>query len=185
MKKSNIILIIQAILMYLIQLPLYIALALSKVGETAGNTIKILLLVGFAALGLMVPVIIVSVVFACLHFAELSASPTKTTLIVKLALIPWYVFNFVVCFLLVVGFLNPWLALAIPILITIEVVTTYVFMLSTSIHSIAYTVKYLTMNKTNFTPQVVVALVFQLFFCFDIVGAIMLEVENKKLMRNE
>lgn len=170
--------------MYLIHLPLYVGLILVKLSYAVDETIGALFVGGFSAFALMIPLGIVSFVFACLQFARLAASPLKTAIIVKLCLIPWYVINFMICGLLVAGFLNPWLMLAVPILIGLEVFVTYVVMLLTGIHSITYTIKFLILHKIKPTAPIVIALIFHLIFCLDIVGAIMLNIEHKKLLRS-
>lgn len=184
MKKSNTILIIQLVCMYLIHLPLYVGMIFVNLPNVENRAIEVLFVIGFAALALMIPVCIVSLVFACLHFTRINASPLTTAMIVKLCLIPWYILNFLICGSFVVGFLNPWLIMAIPILIAVEVFTTYIFMLSTGIHSIAYTIKYLAFHKIKPSAQIIIALIFHFIFCLDIVGAIMLNIENKKLIQH-
>ena len=180
MKKSNIILIIQLIGMYLIHLPLCLAMIIATLPNVDELAVEALFVVSIVVLSLMIPVCIVSIALGCIHFAHTKASPLKTAMIVKLCLIPWYVLSFLISVMLVVGFLNPWLMLAIPLLIVCEVAVTYFFMLSTSIHSIAYTVRYLVTNKLKPNAATIVALVFHLLFCLDVVGAIMLNVEHEK-----
>ena len=185
MKKSNAILIIQLACMYLIHLPLYVVIILVNLPNVASEVIRGLLIAGFAALALMIPICILSLIFAGLQFARLNTSPLKTAMIVKLCLIPWYILNFLICAFLIVGFLNPWLMIAIPLLIAFEILITYIFMLSTSIHSIAYTIKFLIAHKTKPNALIIVALIFHFFFCLDVVGAIILTIENKKYMQRK
>ena len=184
MKKSNIILIIQAACMYLIHIPFYLILILARMSTTSFETIKLLFTVGFSLMSVMVPVCIVSFIFAILNMIRSGDSPLKTALIIKLALIPWYIFNLLVCILLLAGFLNPWLMMAIPLLIGVEFAVTYIFMLSTSVHSVLYTIKYLSCRKIKPNKTMTVALVFHLFFCLDIVGAIMLNRQLWKYILN-
>ena len=166
--------------MYLIHIPFLIMAILAYLPNPPSEAIKVLAIVGFSAFMLMIPVCIISFVFALLNFRGNKSSPLKTTMIVKLCLIPWYVFNFLVCAVLVAGFMNPWLFLATPLLIFIEVASTYIFMLSTGAHSIIYIIKNMITKNVKPNAKVIIALVFQLFFCLDIVGSIMLNVKGRK-----
>ena len=180
MKRSNVILIVQSVCMYVIHFPFYLALILARIPSVSFETIGTLFTVGLVALLAMIPVCIVSFIFAMLNLMPKVSSPIKTTLIVKCCLIPWYILNLFVCVILVAGFLNPWLFLAVPVLMGIEAVITYIFMLSTSLHSVIYTIKCNASRKIQINPAMIVALVFQFFFCLDVVGAIILYKEFNK-----
>ena len=183
MRKNNVILIIQTVCMYLIHLPFYLILILVRLQDVSFETIETLFTVGLVAMLLMVPVCLISLIFALLILGCKTAPPYKTTMIIKLTLIPWYILNWLVCLLLSAGFLNPWLFLAVPVLVGVEVVITYIYMLSTSIHSVIYTLKNISAKKIKLNACIIVALVFHIIFCLDIVGAIMLHVEMKKQNR--
>ena len=176
-KGSKILLILQGILMYGTQIPLLLGLFLLDFPEIA----KRCFIIGFAALLLLIPVCLVSFTVALLQLGGLGKSPLKTTLLVKVGLIPWYLFNFLFCVTLVGGFLNPFLFVAIPLLICFEVGITYFLMLATGAHAIVYTVKLLARQKRKPTGAVLAALIFQFFFCLDILGAILLYRESKKV----
>ena len=180
MKRSNVILIIQTVFMYAVHAPFYLALILIKIPEVSFETIDGFITAGLICLLAMIPVCLISLIFALLNLAGKVSSPVKTTLIVKCCLIPWYIVNLLVCLLLVAGFLNPWLFLAVPVLFGLEAVVTYVFMLSTSLHSVIYTIKGKLTNKIQLNAAIIVALVFHFFFCLDVIGAIILHVEMKK-----
>lgn len=177
--KNKIILVIQLITMYVIHLPWLIVIILK-------NTINPDQFLFFTKLGiclnlLMIPVVLVSLVFALLSLTSDTKPLFKTTLIIKIALVPWYVFNLIVCFLLVAGFLNPWLFLGIPLLIILEVSITYVYMLSTSIHNIAFIIREMMKNKKAYSINTLLGIVFSFIFMLDIVGAILLNCEYKRI----
>lgn len=184
MKRSNVILIVQSVCMYVIHLPFYLALILVRIPSVSFETIETLFTIGLIALLAMIPLCIVSFIFAMLNLTPKVSSPVKTTLITKCCLIPWYILNLLVCLLFVAGFLNPWLFLAVPALMGIEAVITYVFMLSTSLHSVIYTIKSNATRKIKMTSAMIVALVFHFFFVLDVIGAIILSVEMKKQIDN-
>ena len=166
--------------MYLMHLPFYLVLILAKLPDVSFETIEVLFTIGFVASFLMIPVCITSLIFALTVLGREISSPLKTTLVIKLCLIPWYILNCVISLLMVAGFLNPWLFMAVPLLIAFEVVITYVYMISTTIHSVIYTIKYLHTQKIQPSTQIIVALVLHFIFCLDIIGAIMLNAEMKK-----
>ncbi|MGN1373130.1 MAG: hypothetical protein ACI4VK_03665 [Candidatus Coproplasma sp.] len=180
MTKSKIILIIQAVVMYLIQLPFYICLILAKIPSVDFEVCGVLILIGLCLNVLLIPVGIVAVAFAILNLTSDGKNPAWVTFIVKLVLIPWYCLNFLVCFMLVAGFLNPFLMLAVPLLIGIEVCITYLYMLCSSLQIISYTVRQLITKRIRLTPTLIVAIVFSFIFVLDVVGSYLLHAELKK-----
>lgn len=180
MTKSKIILIIQAVVMYLIQIPFYICLILARIPFIDYEICGVFILVGLIFNVVLIPVGIVAIIFAIINLTTDNGSPAfLTTFIIKLVLIPWYVLNFFVCFLLVAGFLNPWLMLAIPLLICVEVFITYVYMLCSSLQTVSYTIRLLIKKRISVTPKIIVGLVFSFIFVLDIVGSYLLYNELK------
>lgn len=180
MTKSKIILIIQAVVMYLIHLPFYICLILAKIPSIDFEVCGLLILVGLCLNVLLIPVGIVAVVFAILNSTSDSQNPALTTFIVKLTLIPWFILNFFVCFLLVAGFLNPFLMLAVPLLICIEVIITYIYMVCSSLQAVSYTIRQLIKKRIHINAAIIVGLIFSFIFVLDIVGSFLLYNELKK-----
>ncbi|MGN0805802.1 MAG: hypothetical protein ACI4MC_02080, partial [Candidatus Coproplasma sp.] len=122
----------------------------------------------------------VAVAFAILNLTTDGESPAWVTFIIKLVLIPWYALNFLVCFLLVAGFLNPFLMLAIPLLIGIEVSITYLYMLCSSLQIVSYTIRQIITKRIPLTPMLLVGIIFSFIFVLDIVGSYLLHAELKK-----
>lgn len=180
MKNSKIILIVQAVVMYLIHIPFYICLILARVTDLNLNVLGALIVAGLCANLIMLPVCLVAIVFAVLNLTADYANPAKTTFIVKLVLIPWFVLNCVICFLLVAGFLNPWLMLAVSLLIGIEVFVTFVYTACSSLQTVAYTARQIIKKRLPVTPTVIVGLIFSFIFVLDIVGSYLLYSELKR-----
>ena len=174
-------LIIQAAFMYVAHLPFYLALILENFESVPEDLIGWLMISGFIIFLCTIPLCLASIGVACSNFAFDVASPVKTAMIVKLCLMPWFVVNFVICAVMAVGFLNPWLMLAVPALICLEVGVTYLLMLSTGMHTIAYTVRILYKNKIKPDAMTIITLILHLIFCLDVVGAIMMCFKIKKL----
>ena len=131
MKIAKPLLISQAIGMYLMHLPLYVYMFFfgTPLGESIPVEVNRGLLVAFLVLSILVfPICILNTVFPIISIFKGEYNPSKTTMIVKLVLIPWYILNYVMCGFIVAGCLNPFLMLAIPIIIIIASLVTYIYM---------------------------------------------------------
>ena len=104
-------------------------------------------------------------------------APYKTTAAVKIALIPFYVLNFFIWAILIIGTLNPFfLGLAIVFLI-VSFLSTYVFMLATGVHNIAHLLKRAWKEKD--VKEVLWAVAHFIYFA-DVVAAILLWRREKR-----
>ena len=176
-------LIIQTILMYVAHLPLYIGLILLRLphNESLDQAIIILFLIGFILTIVILPISLVSLIMALTGVLNMNDNLCKTTMIVKIILIPWYVMNFLFCALLVAGFLNPWLMLFAPIVAVILIFNTYILMLSTSVFDIVYSIKNVVKHNIKINAYLVFTTIFLFSFCLDVVGSIMLYNKAKKI----
>lgn len=118
--------------------------------------------IGFGAVALVFCFIVLG--SAILSFFNHSASPLKMTMIIKLVLIPFYLINFFYWFLLLSGFANPWLYIAIPLVITLAVVVTFAYMLATSLFAISYLLKLEKEKKIQLKEAFLSALFFSFSF---------------------
>ena len=134
----------------------------------------------FVLSGLVAFFVLVNGFCAFLSVFKDHENPTKSTLVIKLAAIPWYAVNFYFWAGLASGFLNPFLLIALPLVIGLGVVLTYFVMLSTSLYSIAYLIRGLKKQMFPFRPVYVPAAIFHFIFCLDVVGAIWLRVLLRK-----
>lgn len=181
MKINNIFLIVQCIAMYLFQLPFVLMLILARIPNIDLSIISGLMLAGIVLGALIVPISITNIILGFTAFIRKIKIPLKTTMVVKIILIPWYIVNFLVCFLLIAGFLNPWLFLAVPIILSLLIGITYIHLLATSITNICYFIKYHIVNKIAPDGVTIVGIIFHFIFCLDFIGAIILEQKYKKL----
>ena len=186
-KKINakITLIIQAALMYVAHI-FFFTVFFIEIPMGKNNSFALLLL-GIGAATVIAAMIcgFVGFVLSAAGLARGVKSPTKTTLVVKLALIPWYLFNFFYALYLIAGSLNPWLLIAIPIEIAIVVAITYVLTLLTGIQDVFYLIKEIKDKRAAPSAVIVAGAVMQFFFVLDVVGAIMIHVALKKAARAE
>ena len=128
MKAYKIMLIIQVVLMYLAHTPFYIItiFANTSVDSSIGDSLfPGLLLTGFILSLLVLPLCFANLIVALIGLIRGQNNPCKTTMVVKIALIPWFIYNFLLCVALTAGFLNPWLFLAAPIFMCLLICITY------------------------------------------------------------
>ena len=105
-------------------------------------------------------------------------NPHLIIMVIKLALIPFYIVNFYTWLLIVGGFANPWLMIGIPLVMFLGVSFTYLTLIVTSIYNIAYMLRTHKYKERNLAP-LVVHIFLQLFFISDIVSSIILYCKNK------
>lgn len=133
-----------------------------------------MLVLFFVMLGVAALLGLLCLVFGVVNVFRESADPTKSTLICKLCLVPWYVVNFVFCALVVAGFCNPWLLVGIPVVIAVGCCLTWWTMFCTGVANLSYVVLLLRQGKLQVDTKLVLAIVFHFVFVLDIVGAFLL-----------
>ncbi|MBO4538828.1 MAG: hypothetical protein J5781_01015 [Clostridia bacterium] len=176
MKARKVFLWLQLLFMYALHALIWmIVKPIENIGDAKSLEIAFFVLTGLVAF-----FVIVNGFCAFLSVFKDHDNPTKITLVIKLAAIPWYVVNFYFWFGLASGFLNPFLLIALPLVIGLGVVLTYFVMLSTSLYSIAYLIRGLKKQMFPFRFVYVPAAVCHFIFCLDVVGAIWLRVLLKK-----
>ena len=184
MKANKVLLIIQASLMYAMHLPFYIMLIAlyAPLEESLKNLIiSKSFMIGCILIPVIFPVCIVTAIMALISLFKGGENPSKVTMIVKLALIPWYILNFQLCVMLLAGFLNPWLLFAAPLMAAILICSTYCFMLATSLPDITFFFHKLIKRETKIRAPFVVSIVFMFIFCLDIIGGIIFYINAKEL----
>ena len=184
MKANKILLILLAASMYLSHIPLYIAaIAIEFIDEFNINfDIGTPLL--WTALGLMCVTLVICtliLIFSVISVFKGKESPSKTTMIVKLALIPWYILNFAMCICVLGGMLNPFFLWGIPLTMFIMVSTTYLNMIASSLPDIAWFIRLLIKKKIKISAMLIVSIIFMFIFCLDIAGGIMNYIATKEV----
>ena len=187
MKKSKVLLIIQAIAMYLIQVPFVIFIILFYLDlDTYGEIIWPLILTGILLNLVMVPICIINGVFAIIGIFKKRENPFKLTMIIKLALIPWYAINFFMGFIFTAATLNPFLLWSAAFIIAIMACTTYIYMISTSLPAYSYILYKVTRREWKINKVLVWSFILMAFFCLDAIGSIILFINfrNKEVEEN-
>ena len=132
----------------------------------------------FYCLLLAFPIFVLSIITI---FKKEIVDSTKLIMILKLALIPWYIANFVLWGLLVAGMFNPFLMIGIPIVITISAIGTYVLMFSSSIVNVCTIIGELKNKTLKPSGLLIAGMALQFIFCLDGLGAVFTYIVcNKK-----
>lgn len=174
--KGKVSLIIQVIFMFLTQLFFLLMCLIQK-----EEVLDALLILFLTSTVLTVLVALINVIFGVVNIFRGRSVPFKFTIVIKSILIPWYIINFVIWALLIIGSLNPFLMMAIPLFLFISVCFTYICMISTSTLNISYIFNQVFFKRNiKINSGIIISTVFQFIFCLDIVGSIMLPILVKK-----
>jgi hypothetical protein len=185
MKGNKVILIVQEVLMYVAQAPYLLALIFLFANVDVEGFVGISLIVGMISNLVIFPVVIVNAILAFIGIFKGLKSPIKTTMIVKLSLIPWYVVNFILGFCFFAAALNPFLLWSIPLVIGIMVCTTFMYMISTNFQVYSYVINKLIIREIRIDALLVWSIVLSFIFCLDIVSSILLFYSENKLNKTE
>ena len=184
MKTNKILLITQTALMYVSMLLAYILIIIMMPADSNNSEIvlRTLLISSISIIGICLllafPIFVLSIITI---FKKEIVDSTKLIMILKLALIPWYIANFVLWGLLVAGMFNPFLMIGIPIVITISAIGTYVLMFSSSIVNVCTIIGELKNKTLKPSGLLIAGMVLQFFFCLDALGAVFTYIVcNKK-----
>ena len=175
--RNKIFLIIQTVLMYLSNalsmVPLILIMNNAVEEEIARKIFFSGFIVGMVA---FVYALATMVFYITDAFLKNRKSPVKLIMILKIVLIPYYISNFVLWGLLIIGTLNPFLFMAMPLLLVISIFVTYMNMIATSMPNAAYSISLLRERKTAPSFLLIASNILQYIFCLDILGSILLFV---------
>ena len=103
--------------------------------------------------------------------------PYKTVMVAKLALVPFFILNFVYLAIITLGSLNPFLFWFLPIVI-FAMILTYGVLLATSAYTAGHLVYKLRQGEGSFTENIVF-LVLHFIYITDVVASVVLYLKNK------
>lgn len=181
MKSAKGSLIAQVIISYALQIPVFMLFTSIIAGIGSDAFYEGCLIAGIVTLILGILGSIINVIICIVRAAFDHASPYKVTFICKLVMIPWFIINFFLCLLIILGSLNPFLMIAIPVLLVIMVSNTYMVMLAISVPNVIYFLRNFIKNKEELTAWKVAAIIFHFIFCLDIAGSAILLATSKKI----
>lgn len=185
MLASKIVILVATLILYVMQMliavPLFGAFVLEANWGELDNT-------RLSAVGILLVVALVldlvSFVLAIIGSAKQEEPKTKLTVIIKALFIPFFLINITLYVLSFLGMLNPFLMWAIPLVMVIGVCLTYAYMFMSSWPDIIYMIIYLIKNKRRPKLGMVLGIIFEFFFVFDIVGAILIHRAYKKSLED-
>ena len=120
----------------------------------------------------------VNLAFAISQISSPKQGIIKTAMIAKLILIPFFVINFLIGFLILGAMANPFLFMAYWIVVPFLCITTYVEMFITSAYNLGVLIHRIR-SKQNTLGQLALIIISQFIYFFDIVGSIILYVRQR------
>lgn len=183
MKKApKIMLIMQAVFMYVVALLFIMAavLAFTSKNNEYDDLVKGLFIWKFIINFIPLNLAFVSIIIAFISIFKKGINPSKISMIIKLVLIPFYIINFVEWAILGIGSLNPFLFIIGFLAVAFGIFFTYVCMLGTSAYNIGYVFSLIRQKKIENKRLLITATVFQFFFGLDVLGSIMLYFLTKE-----
>ena len=182
MKVSKVLSIIQLSLMYISLILIIIAaipfMASADVPEGLSLGLFIAgITCGSLALGVAIAIYVISFISI---FKNNTVNHTQYVMINKIVAIPWFIGNFVLYALLIAGMLNPFLMMAIPVVIFLGVVITYLDMLSSTMINVGYLISAWRNKILKPNALSIIGVILEFIFCVDFLGAIFVFIDNKK-----
>ncbi|MCQ2505078.1 MAG: hypothetical protein MJ103_07585 [Saccharofermentans sp.] len=111
---------------------------------------------------------------------KVEASISTRLFIEKIALIPWFLTNFIMWFVMFTGFINPLLMVGIPIVIGVGVTVTYGYFLIINLKTVVYVFARFKKKQQKISGIVLLAVIFQFIYILDLAGDVLLLIESKK-----
>ena len=176
MKKLGIVYLVS---LYAAQAPFLIASILPFSQKSTITSYNPYFLTGFILEGIS---IILGLVYGIVLLANVLTPELRDyrfAMILKFALIPYFVINFYLSTLTVGGLLNPWLAWSAFLVVPLLVSLTYAVMLISSISNVVALIRDIIQKKRTFRDSLMI-LIFHFFFVFDDLGAILLFIQERK-----
>ena len=171
--------------MYISLICLYCWCFILTPNDASTTLVRVLAITGLVSIILagLIAFIICVISFISI-FRKSSNDYTKFVMVYKIIAIPWFIGNFILCVLLIGGMLNPFLLFAIPLVIVILVLSTYICMLSSSMINIGFLVTSWKNGVLKPNPILVISLILEFNFCLDLIGAALIAIENKKQLKS-
>lgn len=157
-------------------LSLYIFEILFVVCAYIQNEILLYVSLVFAIISL--PLLALNIVYALIKIGKPFEDSLTFGFVTKLCAIPFFLLNFFLCFILLAGFLNPWLLIGVPLVLALEIGMTYLVLIATSINSVIYLIRKMISKEI---PLDVGAfnVVLHLFFVLDVFSSLYLFIKYR------
>ena len=124
----------------------------------------------------------VNLAFGIAQISNPKDGMAKTVMIVKLVLMPFFVINFIIGFLTMAAFANPFLFMALWIVIPVLCVMTYAEMLVTSSYNLGALIHKIR-SKQNTFGELALFIISQFIYILDVVGAVILYARQRNFTK--
>lgn len=180
MKKRYLVFFI--ISLYLMQIPLFINFMI--INSEAYNTTLENILSNSSLVFFIISIILglVNLIMAFTNTNTNNNDIVKITMISKLVLIPYFIINFIICTLLIIGFAFVLTIFSTFILIPLFVFITYMTMIITSSYNISYLINMFKNKEIDFI-SFILHFIFQLVFICDVIDTIYIYKSNENMLK--
>lgn len=120
-----------------------------------------------------------NIILAITHILVPHQNSYKSIMITKLALIPFFIMNFIICMLVCVAILNPWLFMTSIVIIPLMIGITYGVLLVTSSYNLAHMIRALSKKEAT-SKELTLHIIFHLIFVLDVISSVILVIKGKK-----
>ncbi len=188
MKANKVLIIIQTILMYVSILSLLSTNFVNKSGlekEAISQINNALCITYLASLAILLLLCVINIILGAVSTLHEVKDSSMTVMICKIIQIPWFIMNFVFCLIMIILMINPFLLIAAPIVLLLSVLSTYLFMFSSSSLDIFYLAK---SRKFYHSSMNLLSFIFLFIFVLDVVGSILIYhslKSEKKVLQQE
>ena len=146
-------------------------------GES-GTDVNLYLVLGCMIFALIFGIL--GVVFSIVAGVKKETPTPVFTMVIKLAMIPFFIVNFLFWAFFFLGTLNPFLMVATPFVFLIGTFLTYLVLLMTSLPITIVTLSELKLYKNCPKTLFIWGLVLNFFFVLDVIGAFLIVLAYKK-----
>ena len=110
---------------------------------------------------------------------------TIITVVAKIIMIPFFCINLYLWIMLVGGMMNPFLLMGIPVVACVGVCLTYVYMLTTSLPDVIFSIWFCLKQKRRPTKLMIIGIICCFIFVADVAGSILLHKTFKDILSVE
>jgi hypothetical protein len=185
MFASKILIILSIVVLYVMQMLIFIPILGVLLEQNLGemNNDRLTLVGILLCIALVLD--LASFILAIIGSVKQEEPLTKMSIIIKAIFIPFFLVNITLYIFAFLGMLSPFLMWAIPAVLCIGACLTYLYMFMTSWPDIIYMIIYTIKSKRRPKLFMVLGIIMEFFFVFDIVGAIFVNKAYKESLEEQ
>lgn len=139
--------------------------------------------VGVAFGVLSFPLLGIIVALSIFKFAVPDTDSLKFSLIFKLIMIPFFCSNFVICLIVVVGFVNVWLIWSLPVVLAVVIALTYLCVVASSAFAVSYIARKTIEGKIDMQTAII-NIILHFTFVLDVISSIYMYMKYARGAKN-